>query len=151
MSEPTYKVEQHEGGRLFHLRNDVKLLCKRSGSGQQVQVELWRDPVILPPDIGNLFSSSFRTKVLSNSVPALFDGLGQGEKKTCAAQLKKDLDAIAVLLNTPTSGGQTMHAAMGDDHGQSVTERLVRYARKGATFFHTPTASPMLRSRSRGI
>jgi hypothetical protein len=150
MSEPTYKVEQHEGGRLFHLRNDVKLLCKRSGSGQQVQVELWRDPVILPPDIGNLFSSSFRTKVLSNSVPALFYGLGQGEKKTCAAQLKKDLDAIAVLLNTPTSGGQTMHAAMGDDHGQSVTERLVRYARKGATFFHTPDRVPYAAVKVKG-
>src|SRR5688572_27216688 len=107
------------------------MLCKRpTNAAQQVQVELWRDPVVLPPDTGNLFSSSFRKKILANSVPALFGGLAAEEKKTCAEHLKQDLDAIAVLLNTPTSGGQTMHAMLAATADKSVTERLVRYGRK---------------------
>jgi hypothetical protein len=140
MSSRQFKVEEKEGGRLFHLRRDVKLLVKWS-SEKQVQVELWRHAAVLPPDVGNLYTSAFRDRLLKAAGPVLFpeEELPRKDREAALLALAEDIGDVAILLNAPTPSGKTLHAQMAQDRsGPSVSERLVRYARQGAKFFHTP-------------
>jgi hypothetical protein len=155
MADREFKIEEKEGGRLFHLRNDVKLLVKWS-SEKKVQVELWRNDAVVPPDTGNPYLSNFRDRIIAAAVPVLFaetevkkkDTEEDAEQKRKARAefervLREDIGDVAIALNAPTAAGQTLHAQLGAAlKGPSVTERLVRYGRKGAKFFHNPERIP---------
>jgi hypothetical protein len=141
MSEDwTLKVEEMEGGRLFHLHNDCKLLVKWE-SEKRLQVELWRSDAMIPPDVGSLYMSSFRKKLVRDAAPVLFAHEVEEDRPQLKETLLADLGLVARALNAPTKSGQTLHALLGASasaESKTVTERLVRYARKGAKFFHTP-------------
>jgi hypothetical protein len=135
MADHEIRVEEKEGGYLFHLRHDVKLLCKWH-SDKTLQVELWRNDAMLPPDLGTLYASAFRQRLLNSAGPVLFPSEPRDE---ALKALEEDLGHVAIMLNTATASGSTLHAQLGAGRsGPTVTERLVRYARKGADFFHTP-------------
>jgi hypothetical protein len=77
------KMEEQEGGLLFHLSGGIDLLVKYY-TDKQLQVELWRNgetPAMLAPDTGNLYSSSFRQRLLSAAGQALIGSteIGRGD------------------------------------------------------------------------
>jgi len=133
-----FNMEEKEGGYLFHLRNAIDLLV-RWYSEKQLQVQLWRNANnlgMLPPDTGNLYTSTFRDRLTRDAQEVLFGKKEKGRAKL-VRELAEDLGAVAVLLSAPTSSGKTLHEEL-ETSGSSVAEKLVLYARKAAAFFHTP-------------
>ncbi len=126
----TLNVEERDDGYLFRLRNEVHLLIKWH-SQTQLQVEIWRKDQLLPPDVGNLYTSAFRNK-LAQAAINLFG-------KENVPHIAEDIDNVAIALSQPIGGGgQTLKNTLQEKSGPSVTERLVLYARQAATLFHTP-------------
>src|SRR3954452_22666431 len=121
--------EERDNGYLFRLRNNVRLLVKWH-SPKQLEVEIWNLERIMPSDTGNLLSSSFREK-LAKAAQEYFG-------KSKVPHIAEDIGEVAVALNSPLSNGQTMRSALSEKAGPSIAERLVLYARKAASFFHTP-------------
>lgn len=125
---PPLNVEERDDGYLFRLRNKVHLLVKWH-SPKQLQVEMWREAVLVPPDIGNLNTAAFRGKLAK----AARDAFGAQN----VPHVAEDIDSVAVVLSHPV-GGKTMQATLAEKTGPSVTERLILYARQAAAFFHDP-------------
>ncbi len=126
---PNLNVEERDDGLRFELRNEVNLLLKYH-SPTQVQVELWRKDILLPPDVGNLVTSGFRKKL----VQAAKDAFGADNVPNIA----EDIDNVAKAFVTPTAGGQTMQTTLQEKSQPTVAERLILYARRAGKFFHTP-------------
>jgi hypothetical protein len=155
-----YKVEEKDdGGRIYHLRNDVRLQVDASRN-DQVAVLMWReapDTEKAEPDGGDLYKSGFRNKYIERNAPRIFADVqpktedAEEERKanaerwkTCLSELREDLENIAVLLRTSTVAGQSIlqQMAAASKKKRDVTERLLRYGRNGATYYHTPDRQP---------
>ncbi len=121
------KVEERDDGYLFELRDEVFLLVKWH-SPTQLQIEVWRKDKILPPDVGNLYTSSFRNKIVQ-AASNLF-----GKKNV--PHLAEDVGQVATALSSPMPSGKTMQATLQEKSGPSVADRLILYARRAAKFFH---------------
>jgi hypothetical protein len=155
--------ERDDGSRLFHLRNDVKLLVTYA-TESKLRVQMWTDDAIAAIDEGNVYLSSFRQKYVDGdrkndirgAAAILFGGPDEVEgrdadaqaerdkRKRLRSELLSDFAEIATAIAQPTATGQSLHAIMGTSAAKKngVTERLVRYGRKGAEFFHTPDRKP---------
>ncbi len=125
---PPLNVEERDDGYLFRLRNKVHLLVKWH-SPKQLQVEMWREDVLVAADIGNLNTAAFRGKLTK----AARDRFGAQN----VPHVAEDIDNVAVALSHPI-GGRSMQDSLAEKAGPSVTERLILYARRAGTFFHTP-------------
>jgi hypothetical protein len=124
---PTMEVEERDDGLLFKLRDEVFMLVQWH-SAKQLQVEAWRRDKLLAPDVGNLNTSSFRSK-LTEAARETFG-------KENVPNIREDIDNVARALSTPGKGGKSLQDQLSDKARPSVAERLVLYARRGATFFH---------------
>jgi hypothetical protein len=144
------KMEEQEGGLLFHLSGGIDLLVKYY-TDKQLQVELWRNgetPAMLAPDTGNLYSSSFRQRLLSAAGQALIGSteIGRGD---LLKHLEEDLGLVATLMGQVGADGETLHSKL-ETSGRSLAERLVLYALESAEFFHTPSGKVYARARVNG-
>ncbi len=117
-------VEEREDGLLFRLRDAVVMLV-RWHSPHQLRVEGWRKDKLLTPDIGNIFTHSFRKKL----VEAARQQFGAKDVPNIA----EDVDNVARAL-----GHSGLQDKLKEKAGPSVAERLIHYARQASAFFHTP-------------
>jgi hypothetical protein len=129
------RMEEQEGGLLFHLRGSIDLLVKYH-TEKQLQVELWRNGGLLPPDTGNLYSSTFRDRLVRSAGTTLIGSREKGRAQLLR-ELGEDLGLVATLMSHTDADGETLHSKL-ETSGRSIAERLVVYAREGAEFFHTP-------------
>jgi len=120
-------IEERADGFLFTLRDEVFLLVKWH-SPTQLHVEVWRQDKLLPPDVGNLATSSFRAR-LTQAASDLFGAAN-------VPNLAEDIGNVALILSSPTPGGKSMQTTLQEKSGPSVADRLILYARKSGRFFH---------------
>src|SRR3954470_7074694 len=88
-------VEERDDGLLFELNDEVFMLVKWY-SPKQLQVEMWRIDKLIPPDIGNLNTSSFRNKLIEAAQETF------GKDKV--PNVREDIDDVARALSTPGAG-----------------------------------------------
>jgi hypothetical protein len=152
--------KQEEGGYRYFLSNDVEMFVKWH-SEKALQVEFSRKDVMVPPDTGNLYAASFRKRLVEEAGKTMFPlpeidipttqeearraeeaiKKAEAERKPKLKTLEQELGEVAILLNTPTGGGQTLRSSLlglSKGNEKSVTEMLIEYAQAKATFFHTP-------------
>jgi len=132
---PPYEVRGD--GLLFHLQNEVRSLV-RYASATRVEVEMWREDTLLPPDTGNINTSTFRKRLVASGKI----GFNLTDGEDVVPNLGRDIDAMAVALRSrPESSEDGDAPTLGDIlrnlMGPSVMETLIRYATEGAEFFHT--------------
>ena len=155
-----YKVKElDDGGRLFHMRNDVTL--EVHGSTKNVVDVLMKrhqdtdEEKKGEPDAGDLYRSGFRNgfvdknkaRIFADVQPMTEDTEEERAEKSKTwnrylSELREDLENIAVHLKTATQAGQTMQQQMAGQKKRDVTAHLVRYGRNGAEYFHTPDRKP---------
>jgi hypothetical protein len=125
--------EERDDGYVFKLRNEVEMHVKWH-SPKHIQIQMWRQTTLLPPDIGNPYNSNFRKDLVETAQGAF--------GKDNVPHIAEDIDMVASALATPTGKGGTLHEALEEKSGPSVAERLVLYARKAGRFWHTPDREP---------
>jgi hypothetical protein len=121
-----YKMEVKGDGFMFELRAGAYILIKMQ-SATTAMVTMWQGSELIAPDTGNFFAVSFR-KRLANSAKSRF-----GED---AAHIAEDIEHVANILGAPQSSGKTLLEELQEAQERSTMERLIIYARAGATFFH---------------
>src|SRR5215210_5083903 len=119
-------MEVKGDGFMFELRDGAYLLIKMQSPTVAV-VTMWRDTEFIAPDAGNFFAASFR-KRLADTAKARF-----GEH---APEIARDIERVAEALGAPQSSGKTLLDELQESQDRSTMERLILYARGGATFFH---------------
>jgi hypothetical protein len=115
-----------DDGFMFPLRDDAYLLIKMQ-TPTTAMVMMWQGANITAPDTGNIFTQSFRSRLAQAAEGAIGDE---------APFITEDMEKVAAILGTPRGGGKTLMDELKDASERSVMERLVLYARGGATFFH---------------
>jgi hypothetical protein len=120
------KMEVKGDGFLFYLRDEARILVKMQSPTVAV-VTMWRATEFVAPDAGNIFASSFR-KRLVDSAEARF-----GKD---APHIGEDIERVASALGAPQNSGKTLLEELQESSERSTMERLIMYARSGATFFH---------------
>jgi hypothetical protein len=73
-------------------------------SPTQLHVEVWRQDKLLPPDVGNLATSSFRAR-LTQAASDLFGAAN-------VPNLAEDIGNVALILSSPTPGGKSMQTTL---------------------------------------
>src|SRR5215217_133293 len=132
---PPYEVRGD--GLLFHLQDEVRCLV-RYASATRVEVEMWCREILLPPDTGNINTSTFRKRLVTSGKI----GFNHKDGEDVVPNLRRDIDAMAVALRSqPESSEDAGETTLGDIlrklMGPSTMETLIRYATEGAEFFHT--------------
>jgi hypothetical protein len=121
-------IIEEEGAARFQLRDAITLRV-RWHSPKQSMVEMWTDDAMLAPDVGNLYASAFRERLVK-AARAHFAHKGRLE------HLAADIDEVAIVLGARTADGQTLLEQLKEIAERSITERLIVYARESATLFH---------------
>src|SRR4051812_40932185 len=94
------RMEKHEDGLRFRLRAGIDLLVAYHTS-KQLQVQMWRNgrtPGMLAPDTGNLYSSSFRQRLVSAASQTLIGSTEKG-RGDLLQHLEEDLGLVATLMS----------------------------------------------------
>jgi hypothetical protein len=120
------KMEVKGDGFLFYLRDEARILVKMQSPTVAV-VTMWRATEFVAPDAGNIFASSFRKRLI-DSAEARF-----GKD---APHIGEDIERVASALGAPQNSGKTLLEELQESSERSTMERLIMYARSGATFFH---------------
>jgi putative DNA primase/helicase len=120
------KMEVKGDGFVFELRDGAYLLIKMQSASAAV-VTMWCGTEFLAPDTGNIFAVAFRSR-LAESAKARFGN--------DAPYIAEDIERVAVALGAPQKSGKTLLEELQESADRSVMERLILYARAGATFFH---------------
>ncbi len=125
---PDLKMTVQGDGFMFELRDKAFMLVKLH-SPKALLVTMWQGPEFIAPDTGNLFTVAFRRR-LAEAAHARF-----GKN---APHIAEDIDRVAIHLGAPQaqSGGKTLLEELKESADRTVMERLILYARDGATFFH---------------
>src|SRR5215211_1175222 len=121
-----FKMEVKGDGFMFSLHDDAYLLVKMQ-SPTVAMVQMWCGTDFVAPDSGNIFAAPFR-KRLADVAQAMF-----GKK---APKIAADIERVAQILGAPQQSGKTMLEELQEAQDRSTMERLILYARAGATFFH---------------
>jgi hypothetical protein len=132
MSDQPYQPPltiREDGSYHFQLRDGVGFITKWN-SPDRLHVEMYQNLTLLPPDIGNIYSSTFRDRLVSQAEARFW--------KQNVPHLAEDIGAVAIALGSPGADGKTLHEQLEASAGRTVTERLIIYARKNATFWHDP-------------
>src|SRR5829696_3144499 len=119
-------MEVKGDGFVFELRDGAYLLIKMQSASAAV-VTMWCGTEFLAPDTGNIFAVAFRLR-LAESAKARFEN--------DAPYIAEDIERVAVALGAPQKSGKTLLEELQESADRSVMERLILYARAGATFFH---------------
>jgi hypothetical protein len=64
LDEPSLEYELRDDGVLYALGDDVRLKAQRS-SPSRVRVSMQRNKIIVPPETGDLGTSTFRTRLVN--------------------------------------------------------------------------------------
>jgi putative DNA primase/helicase len=123
---PDLKMEVKGDGFQFELRDGAFMLVKMQTPSTAV-VTMWRELEITAPDAGNIFAVSFRKRLIE-SARARF-----GKD---APHIGEDIERVAIALGAPQKSGKTLLEELQESADRSTMERLILYARSGATFFH---------------
>jgi hypothetical protein len=121
-----YKMEVKGDGFMFELRDGAYLLIKMQ-SATTAMVTMWQGSEFIAPDTGNFFAITFRQR-LADSAKSRF---GEG-----APRIAEDIEHVANILGAPQRSGKTLLEEVQEAQERSTMERLIIYARAGATFFH---------------
>src|SRR5918997_2407631 len=123
---PLFQMEVQGDGFMFPLHDNAYLLVKMQ-SPTVAMVQMWLGTDFVAPDSGNIFAAAFR-KRLANTARAVF-----GDK---APKIAEDIERVAQILGAPQQSGKTMLDELQEAQDRSTMDRLIIYARAGASFFH---------------
>jgi hypothetical protein len=123
---PLFEMQVKGDGFMFPLHDDAYLLIKMQ-SPTVAMVQMWCGTDFVAPDSGNIFAAAFR-KRLAVVAQAVF-----GKK---APKIAADIERVAQILGAPQQSGKTMLEELQEAQDRSTMERLILYARAGASFFH---------------
>ncbi len=133
MADEGLRYEVRGDGILFHLRAGVTALVAYRTTVRH-RVELWRNEILLAPDVGDLSTASFRRRLAKAAVetfgelPHIEEDLGR-----LAAVLERSLE----FEDGDEANGKTMNDLLRGLSGLNVTQALVRLGSE-AELFHDP-------------
>jgi hypothetical protein len=130
--------EKRPDGFLFRLRDNVSCLI-RYASPKKVEVEMWRADVLLPPDQGNIYTASFRKRLVESAKLAF----NREDGKDVVPYIARDIDNVALALRSQPddedSGVKTLMEELALlAGGPDPMEQLIKYAKEAGEYFHTP-------------
>jgi len=128
----------------FKLRDEV-FVAVRFASEKKLRFQMWRKTVMLPADEGNIFTQSFRDRLVAQAKEG-FNEKGEvdeeGKPVDNIPHIADDLGKLATVLGHRGDGGKSMQEKLAEQEGSSITERLITVAEEGATLFRTPEQVP---------
>jgi hypothetical protein len=130
-------VDEQDDEFTFELRAGV-FVAVRFGSEKKLRFQMWREMVMLPADEGNIFTQSFRDRLVAQTR----DGFNEAGKPDNIPHIAEDIGKLATLLGHRGDGGKSMQEKLAEQEGASITDRLVRIAEEGAKLFRTPEQIP---------
>jgi hypothetical protein len=130
-------VDEQDDEYTFKLRDKVFVVV-RFASERKLRFQMWRETVMLPADEGNIFTQSFRDRLVDQAR----DGFNEAGKPDNIPHIAEDLGKLATLLGHRGDGGKSMQEKLAEQEGSSVTERLITIAEEGAELFRTPEQVP---------
>ena len=126
---------QEDKSILFDIRDGVTVHADWD-SPTQMKVEFWRDSdgVIVPPDVGNIGSKSFRDKLVKTARGYFNPPPGKDKKqKDTVPCLNEDLGHVATLLGIPE-----VAALLKKEDAPTLADRLVELVEDSGELFVTP-------------
>ena len=130
-------VDEQDDEYTFKLRDDV-FVAVRFASEKKLRFQMWRKMVMLPADEGNIFTQSFRDRLVAQAR----DGFNEPDKPDNVPRIAEDVGKLATVLGHRGDGGKSMQEKLAEQEGSSITERLITVAEEGATLFCTPEQVP---------
>jgi hypothetical protein len=130
-------VEEKDDEYTFELRNKV-FVAVRFASEKKLRFQMWREMVMLPADEGNIFTQSFRDRLVAQAR----DGFNEAGKPDRIPHIADDIGKLATVLGHRGDGGKSMQERLAEQEGASITERLITVAEEGAKLFRTPEQVP---------
>src|SRR5215217_3707779 len=130
-------VDEQDDEYTFKLRDDV-FVAVRFASEKKLRFQMWRKMVMLPADEGNIFTQSFRDRLVAQAR----DGFNEPDKPDNIPHIADDLGKLATVLGHRGDGGKSMQEKLAEQEGSSITERLITVAEEGAALFRTPEQVP---------
>ncbi len=136
---PDLKLEVKGDGFMFELRDGVFFLIKMQAPTTAV-VTMWRETTFVAPDSGNIFAVAFRKRLADSATEAFTEEI-EGEAREPksvlrAPQVAEDIERVASALGAPQVSGKSLLEELQEANERSTMERLILYARAGASFFH---------------
>jgi len=131
---------QPDKSALFDAREGITVRVSFD-SPTQVKVEMWRDSdmVVVPPDVGNIGSKSFRER-LARSAREVFNppaGKDEEKAKDTVPNLDEDLGCIAAAMGVPEVAD-----LLKPEAGSTVVDQLVECVENAGSLFVTPEGEP---------
>jgi hypothetical protein len=125
-----------DGSILFSVRDEVKVLLRHS-TATKVVVEIWRGTDLMPPDTGNINSSSFRER-LAKDAKAFF----ARKDKDTVPNILADLGMVALAMSSPAGKEDdesdkdepTLWDILTKDNPFAL---MIKYAKEAGEYFHT--------------
>jgi hypothetical protein len=130
-------VEQRDDEYIYELHDGVHIAV-RFASEKKLRFMMWRETVMLPADEGNIFTQSFRDRLIAQAR----GGFNEAGKKDKIPNITEDIGWLSTELGHRGDGGKSKQEILADQEGASLTERLVKVAEEGATLFRTPEQVP---------
>ena len=129
----TPKVREQNDEYIFELRDGV-FISARFASEKKLRFQMWRQSTILPADEGNIFTQTFRDKLVQQARA----GFNETGKPDAIPHIEEDIGLVATILGSRGDDGKSLHDRLVEQEGPSITERLITLAEENATLFHTP-------------
>src|SRR5215217_9097782 len=131
------EVTEQDDEYIFELRDDVSVAV-RYASEKKLRFQLWRPDAILPADEGNIFTQSFRDRLVAQAR----DGFNEQGEPHRIPHIADDIGKIATILSQRSTDGKSIHEKLQEQEGASITERLIAIAEEGASVFLSPDKKP---------
>jgi hypothetical protein len=131
------KVTEQDDEYIFELRDGVHVAV-RFASEKKLRFQMWRDATMLPADEGNIFTQSFRDRLVAQAR----DGFNEAGKPDNIPHIAEDIGTMATLLGNRGDGGKSMQEKLIEQEGGTIIERLITIAEEGAKLFRTPEQDP---------
>jgi len=131
------EVTEQDDEYIFELRDDVSVAV-RYASEKKLRFQLWRPDAILPADEGNIFTQSFRDRLVAQAR----DGFNEQGEPDRIPHIADDIGKIATILSQRSTDGKSIHEKLQEQEGASITERLIAIAEEGASVFLSPDKKP---------
>jgi hypothetical protein len=123
------RMEVKGNGYEWTLRDGAHLLIRMQNpkSPYVAFILIWQGADFVGPFTGNYFADTFRDRIAAKARREL------GEK---APHIAEDLERVARRLGVPQDSGKNLMEELREANDRSPVDRLIVYARAGATFFH---------------
>ena len=129
----TPSVTEQDDEYIFELRDDV-FVAVRFASEKKLRFQMWRKATMLPADEGNIFTQSFRDRLIEQARA----GFNEPGKPDAIPHIAEDIGKMATILGARGDDGKSLHDKLTEKEGPSITERLITLAEESARLFHTP-------------